>query len=73
MNGDYFLLRSLPKVRGEAALLFLAYNIKRASNVLGFKDIMAKLDACLINPVRFILFFRSFFFLPYKYNAFLSG
>ena len=45
MNGSYFLLRTLTKVGGEAALFCLAYNIKRAFNVLGFNDIMAKLDA----------------------------
>jgi transposase len=49
MNGSYFLLRTLPKVRGEAALFYLAYNLKRAVNILGFKDIMAKLDA--IHPL----------------------
>ena len=49
MNGGYFLLRTLPKVKAEAALLFLAYNIKRASNVLGFKEIMARLDARSVN------------------------
>lgn len=35
MNGYYFLLRTLKKVRGEVALLFLAYNFKRALNILG--------------------------------------
>jgi transposase len=44
LHGHYFLLRTRTKVRGEAALLFLAYNLKRVKNVLGFKDIMAKLD-----------------------------
>jgi len=47
MNGGYFLLRTLEKVRGEGALLCLAYNIKRASNALGFNAIMAMLDARL--------------------------
>ena len=54
MNGSYFLLRTLSKVRGEAALLCLAYNIKRAFNVLGFKDIMAKLDAWQTHTCYFI-------------------
>ena len=45
MNGGYFLLRTRRKVRAEVALLFLGYNLKRALNVLGFDEIMAKLDA----------------------------
>lgn len=45
MNGYYFLLRSRRKVRTEVALLFLGYNLKRVYNVLGFKEIMARLDA----------------------------
>jgi len=52
MNGSYFLLRTLPKVRGEAALLFLAYNLKRAYNTLGFKEIMARLDCLLCTFVH---------------------
>ena len=45
MDGGYFLLRTLRKVRTEAALLCLGYNLKRVSNVLGFKGLMARLDA----------------------------
>lgn len=45
MNGGYFLLRTRRKVRCEVALLFLGYNLKRAHNLLGFRDLMAKLDA----------------------------
>jgi len=44
MNGGYFLLRTRRKVRCEIALLFLGYNLKRAYNVLGFRDIMARLN-----------------------------
>lgn len=59
MNGSYFLLRTLPKVNGEAALFCLAYNIKRAFNVLGFKDIMLKLDARIGKLRCFFLSKRS--------------
>jgi transposase len=45
LNGGYFLLRRRRKVRCEAALLFLVYNLKRAVNALGFKEIMARLDS----------------------------
>jgi hypothetical protein len=41
MNGGYFLLRSKKKVRAEAALLFLGYNIKRTKGCLGFDKTMA--------------------------------
>jgi hypothetical protein len=44
MDGGYFLLRKRRKVRCEAALLFLGYNLKRVYNVLGFREIMARLD-----------------------------
>ena len=45
MQGYYFLLRTRRKVRTEVALLFLAYNLKRAVKALGFDAIMARLDA----------------------------
>ncbi len=45
MHGSHFLLRTRRKVRSEVALLFLGYNLKRALKVLGFKEIMARLDA----------------------------
>lgn len=45
MHGYYFLLRTRRKVRTEVALLFLGYNLKRVYNVLGFSEIMARLDA----------------------------
>ena len=56
MNGNYFLLRTRRKVRCEVALLFLGYNLKRVVNVLGFKEIMARMDSFLR---RFILFVQN--------------
>jgi len=47
MNGSYFLLRTIKKVRGEVALLFLAYNFKRLKNILGFAELEARLRALL--------------------------
>jgi transposase len=44
MGGDHFLLRGFEKVRCEAALLFMGYNLKRSFSVLGFTELMAKLD-----------------------------
>jgi len=45
MHGSHFLLRTRRKVRAEVALLFLGYNLKRVKEVLGFKEVMARLDA----------------------------
>jgi hypothetical protein len=44
MGGDHFLLRGMDKVRCEVALLFTGYNLKRSLGVLGFDELMAKLD-----------------------------
>ena len=41
MDGGYFLLRTKKKVKTEAALLFLGYNIKRTKGFLGFERTMA--------------------------------
>ncbi|MBS3937106.1 MAG: transposase [Peptococcaceae bacterium] len=45
MNGYYFLLRTMQKVRGEVALLFLAYNLKRAINIPGNSGLRQRLSA----------------------------
>ena len=39
-----FLLRTLPKVQGEMALSVLTYNLKRTLNILGFEQLMQKLQ-----------------------------
>jgi hypothetical protein len=39
-----FLLRTLPKVQGEMALSVLTYNLKRTLNILGFEQLMKKLQ-----------------------------
>jgi transposase len=44
MDGGYLLLRTKRKVRAEAALLLLGYNMKRAKSALGFEQMMAMLD-----------------------------
>jgi transposase len=43
LHGDYVLLRGLEKVGGEMALNFLAYNIKRAVNILGTPKMLESL------------------------------
>jgi hypothetical protein len=64
MNGGYFLLRTRQKVRCETALLFLGYNLKRAYNVLGFNEIMARLDSL---SARFYAFFSQSKMLYHNY------
>lgn len=53
MHGDHFLLRTRRKVRSEVAMLFLGYNLKRVLKVLGFSDMMARLDAFFNYILRF--------------------
>jgi transposase len=42
-NQGYFLLRGLPKVRTEASLSVLAYNLRRAISVLGVPTLVERL------------------------------
>jgi len=41
MDQGYFLLRGLPKVRGEFSLTVLAYNLKRVLNLVGVPQLLA--------------------------------
>ena len=43
-NLYYTNLRGLEKVNGEVALIMLVYNMKRTRNILGFKELMEKLQ-----------------------------
>jgi hypothetical protein len=45
MNQGAFLMRGLKKVRAEFSLTALAYNLRRALNIVGFADLMAALVA----------------------------
>jgi transposase len=45
MGAIHFLLKRLPKVRGEMALHVLAYNLTRVLNTLGIQPLMAALRA----------------------------
>ena len=36
----YLLLRTIPKAEGELSLAFLAFNIKRALNIVGIEKMM---------------------------------
>lgn len=43
-DGSYFLLRGLQKVRGEFSLMVLAYNLRRALNLVGVPRLLATLS-----------------------------
>jgi transposase len=43
LNHGYFLLRSLPKVKGEFSLSVFTYNLKRVLNILGTERMVAAL------------------------------
>ena len=44
MNAGYFLTRGLDSVKAETALIMLAYNMRRAINILGVKQIIHKIQ-----------------------------
>jgi ribosomal protein L14E/L6E/L27E len=58
MGATPFLMKRLPKVRGEMALHVLAYNLTRVLNILGIQPLMAALRAeepgfaCASTPLR---------------------
>jgi transposase len=43
MDHGYFLLKGLPKVRGEFSLTVLAYNLKRVLAIVGVPRLLAAL------------------------------
>lgn len=45
MGATHFLTKTLPKVRTEMSLHVLAYNLKRAVNILGTKRLIAHIQA----------------------------
>jgi transposase len=45
MGATHFLTRTLPRVRTEMSLHVLAYNMKRAINLLGTRNIVAAIRA----------------------------
>jgi hypothetical protein len=45
MNQGAFLMRRLEKVRAEFSLTALAYNLRRALNILGMEKLMAAVAA----------------------------
>ena len=44
INAEHFLTRGLDSVKAETALIMLAYNMRRAINILGVKQIIHKIQ-----------------------------
>ncbi|SNT28145.1 Transposase DDE domain-containing protein, partial [Anaerovirgula multivorans] len=51
----YFLTKGMQSVKSEISFAFLAYNMKRALNILGIKEIMRRLTGILKNTCLFIM------------------
>jgi len=45
MGSTHFLMKGLPNVQAEMSLHVLAYNLRRAINILGVPGIMQQLQA----------------------------
>ena len=83
MDAAYCLLKGIPKVNGEFALTFLAYNMKRAINIIGVKPLVRFLmavrdrllpffarqnDKYLPYSLRYIVFYLIFgLFSPFSH------
>ena len=46
LNQGYMLMKGLDKVRGEASLTVIAYNMKRAINILGVEGLISAVRRC---------------------------
>jgi hypothetical protein len=65
MGQDYFLMCGQEKVRGEASLTLLAYNLKRVIKLLGADKLITalakvNLNACQFSTQAFLPYIRSF-------------
>jgi Transposase and inactivated derivatives len=52
---SYTMLRTIPKVEADMAMAFLAYNMLRAKNIMGAKDLIEKLKE---HTIRFIFYLK---------------
>jgi len=53
----YMLLKGIKKVTGEAALIFLAYGLKRVISILGIATIMEEFRRIYSQKASIFLFF----------------
>ena len=66
MNTTSCLLKGIPKVSGEFALTFLAYNLKRVINILGVRNLLAAFSPFFPSSSLFFAFYglHSLFRVP---------
>jgi len=58
----YTLLKGKEKVEAEYSLVFLTYNLRRAINILGVKDLLERIKVCSLFKTTVYLPFRTLFF-----------
>jgi hypothetical protein len=49
---DHVLMKGIDKVEAESNLIFLCYNLKRVTNILGFKEFMKRLLAASLGLLK---------------------
>jgi len=59
-DGSYTLLRGKEKVSADVSLMFLAYNLKRAINIMGVQEIIEKMRAMDKDIFAYFLYFVRF-------------
>ena len=65
----YTLLKGKEKVAAEYSLVFLTYNLRRAINILGVKDLLERIKNCFSIKTTSHLPFRAIFFRHIKGTA----
>ena len=62
---DYTLLKTIPKVSGEFALIFTAYNLRRAISIFGVEDLLKRLGRPFVRLEMLLLAYYKPFFTPF--------
>ena len=55
MGATHFLTRTLPRVRTEMSLHVLAYNLKRAMNILGTRALLRAIAPEPLSPTTLLI------------------
>ena len=69
----YTLLKGKEKVEAEYSLVFLTYNLRRAINILGVKDLLERIKVCALFKATVYLPYRTIFFTPSKIGGLKFG
>lgn len=68
----YTLLRTIPKVEGEMALIFTCYNLRRSMSIFGLKGLIERLEAVVSCFFDDLGLFLSYFKVCYLKNHFCT-